>query len=217
MSVKPVQFPSGDLQLEGILFEPDALANGAAIVVCHPHPLRGGDMRNNVVMAAARALLGAGLTVLTFNFRGVGASTGTHDEGIGEQDDLRAALAYAASLDGIDRIGLAGYSFGAGVASHVSPDYAASPVALISLPTASADTTARIEAITAPLFLISGDDDHVSFSEPLLTAAANRPDDLTEVAIVPGVDHFWRGAEPLLEQRLAAFFTTRLATPLTDH
>ncbi len=210
MDVKPIQFTSAGLQLEGLLYAPDT-ALTAAVVICHPHPLRGGDMLNNVVAAIASGVLAAGFAALTFNFRGVGASQGTHDEGRGEQDDVRAALKYAASVDGIERVGLAGYSFGAGVASSVAPEYGASlPVALTSLPTGAADTASRLEACPGPLLLISGDADHVSFPEQLLLAAQNRPDDSTEVVIAPGVDHFWRGAEPLLEQHVAAFFTRHL-------
>jgi len=207
LNTKPIQFTSGDLQLEGVLYAPDGEPN-AAVVVCHPHPLRGGDMHNNVVTAAARAIQAAGFAALTFNFRGGGGSRGSHDEGRGEQDDVRAALEYVRTLDGVERVGLAGYSFGAGVASTVAADYDGSiPVALISLPTTAPDIAARLEAQAGPLLLMTGDADHVCASEQLLLAAKSRPADATEIVVVPGVDHFWRGAEPLLEQHVAAFFT----------
>ncbi len=208
MAANQIQFTSGDLQVEALLSSPAGAS--AAVVICHPHPLRGGDMRNDVVTAAAAAVNAAGFAALAFNFRGVGASQGTHDEGRGEQDDVRAALAYAASLEGIDRVGLAGYSFGAGVASVVAPEYDASlPVVLVSLPTGG-DTASRLEACPGPLLLITGDTDHVCALEQLLLAAQARPQDATKVIVVPGVDHFWRGAEPILEQYLRAFFATHL-------
>src|SRR5438552_19208551 len=68
------------------------------VAPCHPHPLYGGDMENPVVVRAAEVCVDAGLATLRFDFRGVGASTGTHDEGRGEQDDLGAALDHLATL-----------------------------------------------------------------------------------------------------------------------
>src|SRR5690349_5452492 len=93
-------YPAGNLfipvehgQLEAILKEPRARSRGVALVL-HPHPLGGGTMHNKVVFRAAAALNDAGLVVLRINFRGVGQSTGEHDEGRGEQEDVRAGLNY---------------------------------------------------------------------------------------------------------------------------
>src|ERR1700754_2526190 len=83
--------PAG--RIEAILREPTPPVSRAAIV-CHPHPLFGGTMHNKVVVRIARAFQEAGFAVLRFNFRGTGRSEGTHDEGRGEQDDLRAAIAF---------------------------------------------------------------------------------------------------------------------------
>jgi alpha/beta superfamily hydrolase len=210
MTTTAVQIPCGDIALEAAVYTAD-VQSSSAVVVCHPHPLRGGDMRNNVVMAATRGLVAAGFTAVTFNFRGVGASGGRHDEGFGEQDDVRAALEYAASLDGIERVGLAGYSFGAGVVLNVAlTDGDTRPVALISLPTGAADAPNRLEACPGPLLLIAGDADHVCSSEQLLLAAQSRPEGATEVVVLPGVDHFWRGAEPALERHVGEFFVKHL-------
>src|SRR4051794_31406997 len=94
-------YPAGNLfipaphgRLECILKEPrDAEGRGVALVL-HPHPLGGGTMHNKVVFRAASALNDAGLVTLRINFRGVGQSTGTHDEGRGEVEDVRAGLDY---------------------------------------------------------------------------------------------------------------------------
>ena len=80
--------------LEGRLHLPEDGRPVAGVVVCHPHPLMGGDMNNNVVMGVCRELVGSGMAVLRFNFRGVGASAGTHDQGRGEVEDAREALRY---------------------------------------------------------------------------------------------------------------------------
>jgi alpha/beta superfamily hydrolase len=112
--------PSGRLvipvehgQLEAILKEPESPV--AAAVVCHPHPLGGGTMNNNVVYRLAKALTDAGVAVLRFNFRGVGASTGRHDGGAGEEDDSLAALEVMAQRHPELPLWMAGFSFGARV------------------------------------------------------------------------------------------------------
>src|SRR3982751_3884253 len=95
-------YPKGNLlipashgQLEAILKEPPGPVRGVGLV-CHPHPLGGGTMHNKVVFRAAAGLVDAGLVTLRFNFRGVGASTGTHDEIEGGREDVRDALRYLA-------------------------------------------------------------------------------------------------------------------------
>ncbi|MGD9064370.1 MAG: alpha/beta hydrolase, partial [Desulfobacterales bacterium] len=104
-----INFLSDGHELEGRL-EKSALQKG--VVITHPHPLYGGNMDNNVVDAIGRVYRQNGYTSLRFNFRGVGNSQGSHDNGIGEQADVLAAVSYLADL-GIEQIDLAGYSFGA--------------------------------------------------------------------------------------------------------
>lgn len=111
-------YPKGNLfipashgQLEGILKEPPGERRAVALV-CHPHPLGGGTMHNKVVFRAAAGLVDAGLTTLRFNFRGVGASTGEHNEVEGGREDVRDALEYWSSEYPDEDITLAGFSFG---------------------------------------------------------------------------------------------------------
>jgi len=119
-------YPAGNLfipvahgRLEAILKEPrDGPTRGVALVL-HPHPLGGGTMHNKVVFRAASALGDAGLITLRINFRGVGQSSGEHDDGRGEQDDVRAGLAYLAEKYPEQTITLAGFSFGARVGLEV--------------------------------------------------------------------------------------------------
>src|SRR3954452_18388076 len=119
-------YPVGNLfipvshgRLEAILKEPRmAPARGVALVL-HPHPMHGGTMHNKVVFRAASALNDAGLVSLRINFRGVGQSTGSHDEGRGETEDVRAGLDYLrAHYPGLE-ITLAGFSFGSRVGLEV--------------------------------------------------------------------------------------------------
>src|SRR5437868_11847583 len=112
-------YPAGNLfipaphgRLEAILKETKDEARGLALVL-HPHPLGGGTMHNKVVFRAAAALNDAGLTTLRINFRGVGQSTGEHDEGRGEQDDALSGLDYLSQNYPERRMLLCGFSFGA--------------------------------------------------------------------------------------------------------
>lgn len=99
--------------LEALLKE--SLTPFAAVVICHPHPLYGGTMNNNVVYRVSKALVDAGASVLRFNFRGVGASTGQYGDGIGEEEDARAALDFMQDRYPRVPLWMAGFSFGARV------------------------------------------------------------------------------------------------------
>jgi len=111
MKEKRVTFKSGKATIEGLVYE-GASANG--VVVTHPHPLYGGSMSNNVVEAMVQIYGDNGYSTLRFNFRGVGRSEGSYGDGIGEREDVIAAVAYLTRL-GKTSIDLAGYSFGSWV------------------------------------------------------------------------------------------------------
>jgi alpha/beta superfamily hydrolase len=104
-------------QLEAIVREPPTAV--AAAVVCHPHPRGGGTMNNNVVYRLAKALVDGGIATLRFNFRGVGASTGSYADGIGEEDDARDALDFLRARHPTLPLWIAGFSFGARVGLSV--------------------------------------------------------------------------------------------------
>ncbi len=164
ITTRPLTFPCGELSLEGALDLATSMP-APGVVVCHPHPQYGGDMENNVVLAACRALAARGFAALRFNFRGVGGSDGAFDQGQGERDDIRAALAHLASLPEVDakRVGLIGYSFGAVVATEVaSGDLRA--LALVSPPLAFSDL--RV-AWGCPALVLGGDQDPIAPAERL--------------------------------------------------
>src|SRR5687768_17963766 len=102
--------PAGNL--EALLEEPEDQEPRAAALVCHPHPQHGGTMHNKVVYRIARGLRSAGYVVLRFNYRGVNLSQGTYDQGNGETDDARTALAWLRERYPELPYSLGGFSFG---------------------------------------------------------------------------------------------------------
>ena len=107
--------PAGRLEVRLTL--PPTVRPGQVAVVCHPHPLFGGTMDNKVVTTTVRAYKELGLPVVSFNFRGVGASAGIHDHGRGEVDDLLAVVDWAVAQTGAQALYLAGFSFGSYIAA----------------------------------------------------------------------------------------------------
>jgi alpha/beta superfamily hydrolase len=149
--------PSGPL--DALLDEPDAPPR-AAVVFAHPHPQHGGTMHTKVVYAGAKALQRIGCAVLRFNFRGVGASAGSYDEGRGEADDYRAALAFMASRYPGLPLWCAGFSFGAWVALTVGAAEERVGVLIgVGVPTTH-DLTA-VAGSPKPKFFIHGERDDV--------------------------------------------------------
>ncbi|UXI68103.1 alpha/beta hydrolase [Tahibacter amnicola] len=106
--------PAGNLEV--VVELPEGAGRAGTAIVCHPHPLHGGTLHNKVVTMLSRALAELGLAVVRFNFRGVGASQGSYDEGRGETDDLRAVAAWVRQQRPHDAVWLAGFSFGSYVA-----------------------------------------------------------------------------------------------------
>ena len=205
-----MRFPGAGLELEGILHLPKGDGPFPAVAVCHPHPLYGGDMDNNVVLAICYALAEASLAALRFNFRGVGRSQGDFAEGIGEQEDVIAALTFLLSLGKVDpnRIGLAGYSFGAKVALPVAlQKELVQAVALVS-PFLSASDWQQLRVYIKPKLFLCGSNDYVVSPSEVQRMASELPQSQYEV--IPGADHFWRGYEGEIAKRVPAFFRATL-------
>lgn len=160
-------------------------------VVCHPHPLYGGDMDNPVVIRASEVAQAAGYATLRFNFRGAGASEGAHDKGQGEQEDVRAAMtALATHLPAGQRVGVMGYSFGAAMAARAtrptSPD---TPLGLIAPPLGMYDLD-FLQAGPGHLLLVAGTADSYCPVKALHRLATITS---AEERIIEGADHFFFG------------------------
>ncbi len=203
MIEKKISFFAGELQLEGFLAAPQKAEPSPGVAICHPHPLYGGDMHNNVVRAICDELIAQGIAALRFNFRGTGHSQGCFSEGIGEEDDVLAALNYLIESEDIDaeKIGLAGYSFGAMVAVKASVKSqklrgvaAVSPVV----------TPALFESVKHPLLVICGEADEVTPLH-LVRQALNHSETAHTLKTIPEVDHFWWGQEQAMAQAVALF------------
>ena len=209
MTETGVSFECGDLSLEGVYSEPPGAGPFAAVVVCHPHPLYGGMMDNNVVAAVCRSLLQVSIASLRFNFRGVGRSQGTHDDGTGEQDDATAALDFLASTARIagERIGLCGYSFGAGVCVEVAARNERVKALAVVSPLLSHGSPIR--SYRQPKLLLWGSEDMALPAADLKSFTEELPDP-TEYDVISGADHFWWGYDDAIGRRVAAFFAERL-------
>ena len=190
--------------IECAIDSPPGDARGVA-VICHPHPQHGGTMDNKVVQTLARAFVQLGWRSVRFNFRGIGASQGAWDDGVGEVEDALAVI--AAMRTSGESFMLAGFSFGACVASHAAARLAegAKPQRMVLIgPSTLKQPMAGVPADTV---VIHGETDDVV---PLAaTLAWARPQSLP-VIVFPGVGHFFHGQLGLLKKTVVQELQPRL-------
>jgi hypothetical protein len=207
--------PAG--RLETILWSPpqSEAAPPLAAVVCHPHPLFGGTMHNKVVYQAAKTIHRFGLPVVRFNFRGVGASEGTHDNGNGEVQDVRAVIDFlAAEYPGVPLLA-AGFSFGSWVGLRAGcGDPRVVELLGLGLPAGNLDARnfSYLEHCEKPKLLVSGEFDRFGPPATLHAMLAGFPAavrDETRVTIVPGGDHFFAGRLGDLDRAISEWLLER--------
>ena len=187
--------PAGSI--ECVIDEPGAPARGV-VVLCHPHPQHGGTLDNKVVQTLARAFVQLGYRAVRFNFRGVGASQGQWDRGVGEVDDALAVI--SAWRDESLALSLGGFSFGAYVASVASARLSPSaPIERLVL-VGPATSTFDVAPVPADTLVIHGETDEVVPLQATLDWA--RPQALP-VVVLPGVGHFFHGQLPRLRSLVA--------------
>ena len=217
-----IQFYSHEMAVEGVLSMPSqspelgapelgATSKSGLVIVCHPHPLLGGDMDNAVVTAICRALDGKSLASLRFNFRGVKGSDGRFSNGSGERDDLLAAIDAMSHWPGVDRerIAVAGYSFGAGVVLGAMEQLTAARGFAAVAPPLSA-MRAMAPGIDQKILFVAGTNDRVSPPVELQRALdeLDGPVQFTEMA---GADHGLAGRETDVADAVAQFLAEALA------
>ncbi|MEM1261206.1 MAG: alpha/beta family hydrolase [Pseudomonadota bacterium] len=213
MATKPPQKEAIEISgqagsIECLLETPAELAPRGKALICHPHPLHGGTMQNKVAHTLARAAVDCGLAAMRFNFRGVGASAGVHDNGFGERDDALLVADYLNQrFDG--PIVFAGFSFGGGVATEIARRQL--PVALVTAAPAVDrwERDADWQQPACPWLIVHGDADElvdvdavVSFVDGLSPGP--------ELLVMPEVSHFFHGQLVELRTTVTAFINAAL-------
>lgn len=188
-----VTFEIGEITLEGLLWIPSHPPS-LGVVLCHPHPLYGGNMFNNVITALANALQQAGMATLRFHFRGVGQSGGTHADGEAEVEDVQGAITYLLSRQALSTVAVAGYSFGAMIGLRAGTgDARVHALIGVALPLGRRDASFLFTA-QKPTLLISGDRDAISPLAALQELVAQLPEP-KHLHTIAGADHFFWGQE----------------------
>ncbi len=179
-----------------------------AVVIVHPHPLYGGSMYNNVVEAVADAYYEMGYTTVRFNFRGVGESTGTYDDGVGEAKDVKAVFNYVRKRLRKEEIAISGYSFGAWVvASSMREINNVDHVVLISAPVSMIDFSFLKEEPRIKL-VITGSYDYIAPEETIKKLLPLWNQD-AKLYVIDGADHFYWGYEDRIKKIIKNFLKNK--------
>jgi alpha/beta superfamily hydrolase len=205
--------PAG--RLEALLNAGSPTASHAAIV-CHPHPLYGGTLHNKVVFHAMKALNSFGFPVLRFNFRGTGLSEGEHAHGVGEVEDVRAALDWLEQEFTLPVI-FAGFSFGAavGLRAAYNDDRVRALIAL-GLPAVPVEDRVYdfqfLSDCAKPKLFVSGSRDQ--FGPPgKLEALVNTFSDPKKLVRIEAGDHFFEGRLKEMREAIEDWLREIVSTP----
>ena len=201
-----IEGPSG--RLEAVLSAPDQPLPISAIV-CHPHPLYGGTMHNKVVTTLSKTLIDLGIPALRFNFRGVGASEGSYGEGWGETEDALAAADWMRGRYPGAALWLAGFSFGAYVATRVAalPEQGVQCLMTVAPPVNHFDFAGLTPS--CPWVVAQGDKDEIVPSQEVLAwreALPNPP----KLLYFQDTGHFFHGRLLELRQELSAYLSAEV-------
>jgi len=193
-----ILFRSEDYNLEGLLYLREG-KKGA--VITHPHPLYGGTMHNQVVEVLVAVYQAKGFSTIRFNFRGAGASEGVHGQGVGEQEDVRAALRYLYDL-GKNELALSGYSFGAWVNAKIEATASlVSSASMVSPPVNFLDFSFLSLNPRIRTVVTGGSDDIAPADKIKKLIPVWNPE--ADFHIVEGADHFYSGKIHALKSMLS--------------
>ncbi len=176
--------------LEAVIQESHEGTPAITAVVCHPHPLYGGTLHNKVTHRVASTLRDLGAATVRFNFRGVGRSEGTHDQGVGELEDARTAWGYARERWPGARRWLAGFSFGAWIASRLAAEERDVERVLLVAPSLDRGNFTAMRKTTVPKFVVQGSADTIC-PPNLLEADWKYWAEPKRLVMVDGAGHFF--------------------------
>ncbi|WDP89214.1 MAG: alpha/beta hydrolase [Desulfobacter sp.] len=196
-----ITIPCESIRLDGWLNLNPGSKKG--VVVTHPHPLYGGNMDNSVVLQIVQSFYRAGFTTLRFNFRGTGESSGMFDNGDGEQDDVRAALACLGE-EGISEPYLAGYSFGSWVNARVVDAGAGIKDHIMVSPPCAFLAFDDVEKLPDTGLIVTGGNDDIAPPDKV-RALIERWESPAEFAVLKNGDHFYSQTLAMLDKVLAGY------------
>jgi alpha/beta superfamily hydrolase len=203
-----ISFPSGKENLEGIVAIPtDSQPPWPGTVISHPDPWMGGTMDSPVIRTISSKLTARKIATFRFNYRGVGESTGSYEEGKGESEDTHNAFDLLAEWPDINgkKLGLIGYSFGASMAALTTQSKKnATGLVLISPPLGLLDSDV-LKKLSTPTVIISGEKDLMTPPEKLVTAQTKLPE-TTQLRFIPNADRSWSDGTDLLANTITEFF-----------
>lgn len=180
--------PAG--RIEAALEVAEAPSRGVLAILCHPLPTGGGTMHNKVVTMLSRSLRESGVDTLRFNFRGVGLSEGTFDDGVGELDDLRAVASWAKTHLADKTLWLAGFSFGAWIALRACTELQASALISIAPPVGRSWDFSQIALPDVPWLVIQGDADELVDADAVAAWVGQLPKP-PQLVRMPDTSHFF--------------------------
>jgi alpha/beta superfamily hydrolase len=202
-----LQGPVG--KLEAVLWTPICEEEPSiAAVLCHPHPLFGGTLHNKVVYQAAKSLDALGIPVLRFNFRGAGMSAGEHDRGLGELEDVQAAIDFLANEYAGASLLAGGFSFGSWVSMRVGcADSRVHELLGIGIPVNNSDLS-YLESCNKPKLIVQGTNDEHGAWEKVETVVAHAAGG-TRLSFVQDADHFFTGKLDQLDRAVTTWLSER--------
>jgi uncharacterized protein len=215
MAEKRIQISIGAHSLEAAY---ESGSGRDTVVLCHPHPLYGGNMDNNVVMALKTSLTSCGWSTLRFNFRGVGSSGGDYGDGLGETKDLQGVIRSLRQV-GTPRVHLAGYSFGAWITLRaIAQDQPPASLCLVSPPMGFLDFS-NLALPKVPTLVTLGDSDSfcstTALKEWIMAQGSGKAD--LHLDILDGCDHFYWGYEALLKSKVESFVSSLVAESAAEN
>jgi uncharacterized protein len=203
MSEAALTISSKNLVLEALFDRGEGID---AAIICHPHPLYGGSMDNNVVSALQKTLQNRGWGTLRFNFRGVGGSTGQHRGAHGDAEDLLTVFQYV-QQQGKKNIHLAGYSYGAWIGLRAIKQGLKPNTAILVSPPLDFLDFRDLQPPSCPCLITVGDQDDFCTVDSLRKWASPQPeaDHRAFIEILPRCDHFYWNHEKLLSEKITGF------------